>query len=401
MKIICMTASLPCGHSEAFIIPEVYTMVELGHEVLIIPCYPRGDIIHVDSGYLLEASLIKPLVSFEIIRGAFAVFRDRPQRAVRAFKSLFRSRNLRILLKNLIGYLKGLWLAFIVLDWGADHLHVHWLGVSATMAMIAAEVTGIPWSITAHRWDIAEDNLISLKSEKACFIRTISRWTAEALSTHVSPEAAPPTVIHMGVTLPAHPSKPPRESPFGIFVPARLVEVKGHIYLVDAIKQLKDAGVFVQVDLLGSGPLQQTISKRIKKLGLEDRIKIRGPLPHHELLSNMQEGSWHACVLPSIVTPDGVQEGIPVSLMEAMSFQIPVISTTTGGIPELLDDGAGILVTPKDAAALANAIKLLMTDDALRARLARAGRERVQAHFSVKQSVGDLIERFAVCNDLP
>ncbi|MBN1311274.1 MAG: glycosyltransferase family 4 protein [Anaerolineae bacterium] len=401
MKIIYVTTSLPCGRGEAFIIPEIRTMAELGHEILVVPCYPRGEIVHVDSDFLLKVSLVKPLVSFEILRGAFSASKHHPRQATRALKALFRSRSLRILLKNLIVYLKGLWLVSIILDWEADHLHVHWLGVSSTMAMIAAEVSGIPWSITAHRWDIAENNLISQKSEKACFIRAISGQTAEILRTYVPAVAARPTVIHMGVTLPTHRSMPPRASPFGVFVPALFTEVKGHIYLVDAIKQLKDEGIFVQVDLLGSGPLQQTIFERIKKLGLEDRIQIQGLLPHHELLRSMQEGCWHVCVLPSIVTPDGVQEGIPVSLMEAMSFQIPVISTTTGGIPELLHDGAGIMVAPKDAAALANAIKLLMTDDSLRAQLAQAGRERIQACFSVGQSANDLIERFAICSDLP
>ena len=85
----------------------------------------------------------------------------------RSFALLFRSRNPAILAKNILVFPKGLWLAKVARKWRADHIHAHWGLTTATMAMIASEATGIPWSLTLHRGDIAAANLLSLKTDKA------------------------------------------------------------------------------------------------------------------------------------------------------------------------------------------------------------------------------------------
>ena len=55
-----------------------------------------------------------------------------------------------MLLKNLAVYPKGLWLARLAREWRADHIHAHWAATTATMALVASEFSGIPWSFTAH-----------------------------------------------------------------------------------------------------------------------------------------------------------------------------------------------------------------------------------------------------------
>ena len=87
--------------------------------------------------------------------------------------------------------------------------------------------------------------------------------------------------------------------------------------------------------------------------------------------------------LPSVTAADGDQEGIPVTLMEAMATGRPVVSTYHSGIPELIaDDDTGLLVPERDAEALAAAIERLMTEPALGPRLAARAREFVAAEFN-------------------
>ena len=88
-----------------------------------------------------------------------------------------------------------------------------------------------------------------------------------------------------------------------------------------------------------------------------------------------------------------------MSLMEAMAYGVPVISTETGGIPELLREGAGLVVPPKDAGALALAIGELAGDRSLAQTLSEAGRARVAGHHSAEKIVAELARHFLACRN--
>ncbi|MBA3473438.1 MAG: glycosyltransferase family 4 protein [Rubrobacter sp.] len=401
MRVIYVTSSLPHGKKEAFIIPEIRELKRRGHEVLIVPTYPRGKVLHGDVKPLMSDVVSKPLLSADIARVAVRQFAAKPTRASRILNCLFRSRSAGVLLRNLVVYPKGLWLADLARDWRADHVHAHWATVPATMALIAGEVSGLPWSITAHRFDIAEDNLLDTKAKRACFIRAINRRGAREIADRISPEASPPSVIHMGVALPPAKDGKPRRSNGRVprvVVPANLLEVKGHTYLLEAVRLLKDRGVHVHVDLAGDGPLREKLMSKVEELELRDRIAFLGLVPHEKLLESMQMGDWSMLVLPSIVTNSGEKEGIPVAIIEAMSCRVPVVSTMTGGIPELFEgvDDA-LLMPPNDPAALAEAIERLIKDPSLRERLIESGHRRVEEGFAAEQVAVELTKRFQIC----
>ena len=181
-------------------------------------------------------------------------------------------------------------------------------------------------------------------------------------------------------------------------VPANLLEVKGHVYLLEAVRLLKDRGVDVHVDLAGDGPLREALMGKVEKLGLRDRVAFLGLLPHEKLLDGMRTGGWDLLVLPSIVTDSGEKEGIPVAIIEAMSRRVPVVSTATGGIPELFEgvDNA-LLVPPRDPAALAEAIAGLIRDPRLRECLVESARRRVENDFAVEQVAVELVRHFQMC----
>jgi glycosyltransferase involved in cell wall biosynthesis len=269
------------------------------------------------------------------------------------------------------------------------------------MALVAGEVSKLPWSITTHRFDIVENNLLETKAKKACFVRAISRRGAREISDRVDPETAAPSVIHMGVSIPPAEDVEHRHD-LGrtprVVVPANLLEVKGHTYLLKAVRRLKERGLDLEVDIAGDGPLRQELVSEVEKLELRDRVTVLGLVPHEKLLDRMKAGSWDILVLPSIVTDSGEKEGIPVAIIEAMSCRVPVVSTQTGGIPELFEGVEdALLVPPRDPAALAEAIERSITNPDLRERLIESGRRQVEDSFAVERVAAELARRFEMC----
>ncbi|GEM90762.1 hypothetical protein ODE01S_21960 [Oceanithermus desulfurans NBRC 100063] len=176
--------------------------------------------------------------------------------------------------------------------------------------------------------------------------------------------------------------------------PAAFVKRKGHRYLVEALKFLPDQ---VELWLAGEGELRGEIEKQVKQLGLKSRVRIMGFLSHEKLLALYRERRVDLVALPSMNLGDGLNEGIPVSLMEAMSYGLPVVSTSTGGIPELLRDGAGVLVSDKDPMALAEAIATLYRERAYAKAVGEKGKRRVEKEFSAEAVVEELIKLWQGC----
>ncbi|HID07239.1 MAG TPA: glycosyltransferase, partial [Armatimonadetes bacterium] len=100
-------------------------------------------------------------------------------------------------------------------------------------------------------------------------------------------------------------------------------------------------------------------------------------------------------VLPCVRDESGDQDGIPVVLMEAMAMELPTVSTTISGIPELIDHGrSGLLTPPGDAVALADALQHLNNDPELRQRFGKAGRETVIKEFNIHKSADQMAVLF-------
>jgi glycosyltransferase involved in cell wall biosynthesis len=266
------------------------------------------------------------------------------------------------------------------------------------MAMIAGEITGIPWSFTAHRGDIVENNMFKAKVRSAAFVRFISDKSLH-LAESVLKDNMPAKchVIHMGVDLPIKLSSRKRgvKKGFTLMCPANLLPVKGHTYLLQAVAALKTGGISCQLLLAGQGPMLESLERQVDELKIQDRLKFLGQLPHSTLLQYYENNRVDSVVIPSIDQGNGLHEGVPVTLLEAMAYKIPVIATTTGGIPELVTEGTGILVPPKDSDALATAIQRLIVDPVLRRRLALAGHQRVKEEFTIGSMVENLGLLFA------
>jgi glycosyltransferase involved in cell wall biosynthesis len=156
---------------------------------------------------------------------------------------------------------------------------------------------------------------------------------------------------------------------FGIA--ATLRSWKGHSYLLDALKLANDPRLHVVI--VGDGPQQPNLEKQISAFGLADQVTMAGR--QNDIVAYL-----HA--LDVFVLPSYANEGVPQALLQAMASGLPVIACPVGGIPECTRGLASVtLVPPKDAAALADAMKAAASNRTDPAELARA-RERVVAEHS-------------------
>jgi colanic acid/amylovoran biosynthesis glycosyltransferase len=388
MKILFITSSFPYGPSETFLMPEIRELMKTGHEVIIVPAYPRGEVVHDAAAPLLENTVRRPVISLEIMAAASAAFIANPAACLRTVGWMFKSRGLKMTLRNLAVLPKSFWLARLARKVGADHVYAHWAASPATIAMVAGEVAQLPWSFTAHRWDIIENNLLSLKAEKVAFARIISEdgcEMARELGANVSVDK---NVLHMGVEIPESITYAARtQGPCVVICPALLVERKGQRYLIRAMEMLRQRSVDVVLWLAGQGEDREELERMVSECKLAERVRFLGQVSHDALLAMFRDGAVDMIALPSL------HEGIPASLQEAMGYGIPVIATPVGGIPELLRDGAGLMVPTTDADALADAIERLVDDPQLRLSLGQAGRERVEREFAIRTVTAELVRR--------
>lgn len=394
LKIIYVTANLPYGTSEAFFVPEVTELLRLGHQVRVVPRSPGGPVPHGRD--LLPVSLDESLYSPAVLEAAARMILKRPAAVARIFRDLARSRSWKVAAKNLAVVPKALWLADQATRWRADHIHCHWAGTTATMAMLASKVSGIPWSLTLHRWDIVENNLLVEKARSATFVRFISNDGLRMAKDLGVEQRDTLGVLRMGVAMPS--VRRPAGTPHTpvVLCPARLVEVKGHKYLLEAWRKLKDRGVAGELWLAGDGDLRERLEALASQLEIQSSIRFLGDLPHDDLVHLYEAGRVTAVAMASIDLGGGNHEGLPVALIEAMSYGVPVVATDTGGIAELVRPETGLLVAPEDAEALAHKVGLLLKDPALAAKLGEAGRRFVSSAYDIARVAGELAGRFEV-----
>ena len=177
---------------------------------------------------------------------------------------------------------------------------------------------------------------------------------------------------------------PAPDSPWGpgdvvVGTVARIQDVKNHRQLVEAFARLHAKTPRLKLSIVGDGPLLPAVREQVAALGLQDAVWLPGARADIRALLH----SFSVFALPSLA------EGTPVSMLEAMACGLPVVASTVGGIPEVVDDGVqGLLVPVGDVDALTAALERLAGDAELRAAQGRAGRARVEERYSMQAMVG-------------
>jgi colanic acid/amylovoran biosynthesis glycosyltransferase len=386
--------------SETFVLGEILAVEEQGVEVELFPLLrERAEVVHPDAAALCERARFQPFVSLPILRSQLHFLRRAPRRYLGTLWDLLRGTwgSANYFVGALGIFPKVVHDARLMEAGGISHVHCHFSNHPAAAGFVVHRLTGIPYSFTAHGFDLHVDRtMLCEKVADAAFVVAVSEYNRRLILEECGEQArARVAVVHCGVdTEFFHPrTTTAPERPFSILCVGTLHEVKGQGYLVEACRLLAESGTDVACTLVGEGPDRAALMEQIAAAGLEGRVTIAGRRTRAEVAELL--GRAHVLVSPSVPTAEGKREGIPVVLMEAMASGVPVVASGISGIPELVEDGrTGLLVPPRNPPALAGALRRLHDDPSLRERLARAGRETVEREFDVRKNAAELVRRF-------
>ena len=293
--------------------------------------------------------------------------------------------------------LQGVRLGLQLRSTDATVIHATFSTASATVAMLAATVARLPYTVEVHAPTSALTNprYLAMKLRAASMVFAISRYAAQmvtALAPGVSAE-----IVHCGIDVD---DRPPRadagqRGSNRILSVGSLQPKKGHRTLIHASALLAEE-VPHSVTIVGDGPDRADLEAEIRRLGAP--VELLGELPPDSVADLRQSAA--VGVLASVRDANGNEDGIPVALMEFMADGVPVVGTDVAGIAELLDEGeAGALVQPESPEVLADALRVALTDEAWWRDRAAAGRRVIEVEFSNRTETRRLVERLGSLTD--
>jgi glycosyltransferase involved in cell wall biosynthesis len=375
--------------TETFILYEILELQRLGLDVSVFAIQREHEgIMHPEAVSLVNEAHYARLASWQVVRSQLWWLLRSPRAYVnawwRAIKGNVRSPN--FLVRALYVVPLAAHFARRMQQLGIEHVHATWATHPALVAYVIRVLTGIPYSFAAHSHEIYIDRtMLREKIRRAEFFITISEYNRKLLTDLYGREAAEKMhVVRCGVDAELfHPPPAMRGSrPFTILCVASLEAHKGHKYLIEACTELKKCGIDCRCVLVGEGDCREAIENLIRERGLADRVQILGRQTRDQVAALMQGAD--VLTLQSLMTPSGMSEGIPVSLMEAMAAGVPVIASSIRGIPELVEhERTGLLIPDGDALALAKALMTIYSSPGLARALGRRGREKVVREFDL------------------
>lgn len=204
-------------------------------------------------------------------------------------------------------------------------------------------------------------------------------------------------VIRLGIDLDRVHFTPLRDGPPHFVGVGRFVEVKGHVHTIRAFASVLPARPDARLTIIGDGPLHDQCKLLVRKLGIQDHVRLPGARSHEEVIECLRTA--RALVHHSIRTGDGAREGASIVVAEAHAIGLPVVATPNGGIVEITTDSEDALIIPeRDEEAMADAILRLANDVELARRLGAAGRARVEREQNLVKSTASLAEVLAAAS---
>jgi glycosyltransferase involved in cell wall biosynthesis len=249
--------------------------------------------------------------------------------------------------KALLHTWMGAYYALLLADRGVDHIHVHHGYFGSWIAMVAARLLGVGYSMTLHGSDLLLHRAyLDVKLANCTFCRTVSEYNRSYILGHYpAVDADKILVARLGVDVPDYPILTPRAeasdrgSQFTLLAVGRLHKVKDHAFLLRACAQLRAGGLGFECFIAGEGPERRHLESLIRKYGLEETVTLLGHVPPEQMDSVYQRAD--------LLVLTSRSEGIPLVLMEAMAAGKVVLAPAITGIPELILAGkTGFLYAP-------------------------------------------------------
>jgi colanic acid/amylovoran biosynthesis glycosyltransferase len=266
-------------------------------------------------------------------------------------------------------------------------VHAHFLWMSKTAQEIKRK-RGVPIFLTAY----GEDELFRAEKDPKVAEDVVNRFAD--FDVIITPSAYLANLIgrligeddrlrlwHIGIDVRKYePVLHESKDAYRVLCVSRLIDRKGLRYLVKAIPEVRKSNPNVTFTVIGEGPERSILLELAKKLGVSSAFEI---LPYQPSLVK-EYSNADVFVLPSVLLPDGVTEGLGVPLLEAEASGLPIVATNVGGIPDAVEDGEqGFLVEPEQAEALADRILRLLGDVELRRKMGLAGQNKARTEFNV------------------
>ncbi|MBW2657324.1 MAG: glycosyltransferase family 4 protein [Deltaproteobacteria bacterium] len=389
--------------SETFISNEILLLEKLGFNLHLFSMrQPREAFTHESVKQIrarvdyLPETLIKPLP--RLLYHNLILASKRPGVYAAALKTAWR-RFLRTrksaTLKHLFqaGYLAHRLLPAS----GVTHLHAHFAHSPTSVAMFTSQLTGLPFSFTAHAKDIytSDPRQLREKIELSRFVVTCTEYNRRHLLEISDNHETSIHRIYHGIDVDLFSGNYAEQQnsgqPYRILTIARLTAKKGLPTVLRALKLLTNRGLSLNHTLIGDGDDREKILALVNELGLTSVTRWLGTQPHHEVLEHYRNTDLF--VLGCEVASNGDRDGIPNVLLESMAVGVPVVATDISAIPELVENGvSGLLVPPRQPERLAEAMQRMLTDQELRNRIIPIARQTVADAFDNRRLTQDLAE---------
>jgi glycosyltransferase involved in cell wall biosynthesis len=374
--------------SHTFILREILALRKLGIDIAVASINsadrPAEKMTEEEREEAARTFYVKQVSLARVAMEHLSEFLSNPVRYVQSavFALRLGQSDLKRMLFGLFYFAEAVLLARWMRRSHATHLHVHFATPASTVGLIASRLSGASLSITVHGpdefYDVTQYQLLT-KIKGCSFLCVISKFASSQLMK-LSPveEWDKFEVTPLGVDAEKFPARAANtgNAQFEILCVGRLVPAKGQHILIRALELLVQHGRDVRLRFIGDGPDRASLTELAERAGVSARVFFEGSVNQDRI----REFYNHAdvFVLPSFA------EGVPVVLMEAMSMELPCVTTRITGIPELIRDGIdGLLVAPSDHEELACTIERLMADPKLRRDLGAAGRKRVISCYSL------------------
>jgi len=397
IKVAYMLGTFP-QLTQTFVTREIFWIRACDVQVEIFSLFkPKSVPAEAQARELIPQVHYSPMLSSAVITALFYFLLRAPLRFMRAIAKtiLYAYREPKLMLQALAIFPKSVYFARKMEALQVEHIHAHFVTLSAFAAGIAAELLGITFTVHGHAVDLfardAQD--VRRQLEGMSGVVTISSFHRAFISDlcpgldhdHLQ-------VVYCGLETdrfnPAT-GQGQTQGPIQILSIGRLIEKKGFEYLIDACKLLAESNYSFQCRIVGDGPLQDALQERINRYGLQDNVFLLGALQQDQVLDLYHHSDIFA--LACVVADDGNRDGLPVVLIEAMSCELPVITTPVTGIVDLVEHNrTGMLVDERDAMHLANTLKQLIDNKDFRESMGRQARQKILNDFQVQQTTARL-----------
>ena len=393
-EIVYIVSHFP-NLTETFVYRELISLRNLGQRVSLLALHAPRPLNQSKEFGALDSVPVRHDSMFSCLIRACVTLISHPGRSLGLLGEGFRAcwKDPVILVKMFFCLLKAAGFATRRVSGVRHILHAHFCHLEAACAYFIHRLVGTPYVIINHvQIFYLPDRLIRSVLDNALLVVCDFEWNRKELTRRFPIASDKTETIHGGIFLPDCPPEFRLAGKVSVILNiGRLRPTKGQVYLVEACDLLRKKGIRFRCEIVGEGDQRQSLADRIRDLGLEDSVILRGSCSWEGLEKYYREADVFAfpCVRDS---QGGWSDGVPTVLLEAMGRGIPIVTSSLPGPGEVVREGeTGAVVPERDSTALAKALERVLSDEELRERYIRNGWEHLRNKFDIGRNVARLL----------